>query len=49
MESNIILNTMNSINYDLKIDIKKIIETLKEELNNNFDLLLESNKIDVNK
>lgn len=48
MESNIILNTMNSINYDLKVDIKKIIESLKQELNNNFDLLLEANKIDIN-
>lgn len=45
--NSIILNTMNSINLDIKVDFKKIIESLKVELNNNFTILLEANKIDM--
>lgn len=44
----LILNTMNSIDYNLKIDLKKIIESLKQELNSNFPILLEANNIDLN-
>lgn len=46
--NDIILNTMNSIDYNLKIDLKKIIESLKQELNSNFPILLEANNIDLN-
>lgn len=47
--NSIILNTMNSIDLNIKIDLKKIIEALKLELNKNSELLLEANKIDVDK
>lgn len=43
----LILNTMNSLNLDIKIDLKKIIESLKKELNSNFTILLEANNIDL--
>lgn len=43
----IILKTMNSINPNLKIKFPSIIESFKKELNNNFKILIEANKIDI--
>ena len=47
--NNVILNTMNSVDLNIKIDLKKLLSSIKQELINNFDLLLEANKIDTNK
>ena len=45
--NNILLNTMNSINLDIKIKLHNLVSAIKEELDNNFNLLLEANKIDI--
>lgn len=45
--NNILLNTMNSIDLDIKIKLHNLISSFKEEINNNFNLLLEANKIDI--
>ena len=43
----IVLNTMNSINTNPKIKFPAIIESFKTEINNNFKILTEANKIDI--
>lgn len=45
--NSIILNTMNSIDYNLNIKPSSIIKELKSQINETFTLLLEANKIDI--
>ena len=43
-----ILNkSINSVNYTKSIDIKEIIENVKDALKNNYDTLINANRIDI--
>ena len=47
--NNIVLNTMNSIDYNRKIDIRLLIKEYQNKINETFKVLLEANNIDTKK